>query len=980
MLPLRAALTGTVTDGAGCLRADDFGDAPDSYSTKIDSRGPHNPPLAGLTLGPASTIEGNARPNAAKVLDGTGDTDDALPSGAPGLTAGETTYKVENIPVKVPAGKSATLRGWADFNGNGTFEANEASAPVTRDSNDAVTLQWTGAPAAKKGANGNYLRLRLEEGTTPPNPDDPLVVNGLSRGIPGETEDYPVRVDSPALKVTVTADPAGDQPPGGAFTAKLTVTNKGPGRAVQPTTVTIPLGTGFLPGTGLPAGCAHDAAARAIVCRITDALNAGAVKNLEVPLKLAQSVTLASTQTATVTVANPGEAAPTADNTAVLTKAVSATAVSTWRVTATPVPSDTVRPASIAQVDVRVVNEGPSDAARTAPLTVTVPPGTTVDTTLPMPAGCRATDTTTVLCDPDVPLAAGAAKEFRIWVKTPNQRNGTFPGGAAKAGTGTAAFTLKTGPLALPNITLRVVPPDPVGPGERKPMGIEVRNAGPGDAEEDVTVTVTVPSGTSVDDPGCQVSGRILTCVLPKSQLTEGNARILNPIVTAAPDAVLGSTNTGGKVVVTYPGGDLDAGDNTVGFNVTVANTAVTVPNVTINQGEVVAPGETTTAVITVTNNGPAVARPPTKVVIDLPPHTTLVTTPAGCVLGQRTLTCEVGTVLPVGGTAVFPLPLKVDPDTPLGADLPGKVVVTGTGVDPVGGNNMVEFFIRLATKAKSDLQLTGVNPAGDTAPGGEAAVTLTVKNAGPSATATDSTVTLPLPPGTTAAAYPAGCVPSATQLVCTVGPLAVGAEVALPVTLLLSPEVPLGQPLSSESVLVGTDVIDPVADNNKFTVTVPVAARALSDLWVQVPPPAKVAPGAVVEVRVSVTNLGPSMTAEKAKLTVTLPDKVTAVDGAMPPGCGISDGGKTVTCDVDKDAVRQGGATFILMVKIDADVAPNSRLVGGTAEVGFTTTPGNDPNPSNDRAEFFLETGAAESDLGVTVAGRPRMFRTPAR
>ena len=206
----------TTSDGTGCAAASaeyDFGDAPDSYDTLFSSNGPWHGLLnwdsktdaAEVMLGATVTNEGDA-----EVTDK--DDDDAF-SAAPTTVVGQTkrvTVKVTNT-----SNADATLAGWFDVNGDGTFDSTEAIAPITV-APGASTVELTLPAADSTGTT--WLRLRLYADDTTPSPV------GVAAG--GQVEDWAIVVEDakPAMTLTKTGELSADE---NTATYTLTVTNTG---------------------------------------------------------------------------------------------------------------------------------------------------------------------------------------------------------------------------------------------------------------------------------------------------------------------------------------------------------------------------------------------------------------------------------------------------------------------------------------------------------------------------------------------------------------------------------------------------------------------------------------------------------------------------------------------------------------------------------------------------------------------------------
>ncbi|MCX5200195.1 GEVED domain-containing protein [Streptomyces sp. NBC_00237] len=177
-----------VDDAGGCLRAEDFGDAPDSYTTSTGTDGPAHTWDPGMRLGAKLSVEPDVRlttdaSGTADALDGSSDTfDDAF--GADGsMPVGRIGTPYE-ATLSLGANKAGTLAGWIDVNGNGTFEPGERQTAAVASGATSARLTWNLPADAKKGRT--FARFRLYEGTV----DDPQP-KGTYAGA-GEVEDHPL--------------------------------------------------------------------------------------------------------------------------------------------------------------------------------------------------------------------------------------------------------------------------------------------------------------------------------------------------------------------------------------------------------------------------------------------------------------------------------------------------------------------------------------------------------------------------------------------------------------------------------------------------------------------------------------------------------------------------------------------------------------------------------------------------------------------
>ncbi len=197
----------------------DLGDAPASYGTTMAGAGPrHDVPgydgashTSPLMLGASIDTDADGVPGAAANGDDGADIDDetALPSLAiaPGATTASAT-----VPVVNTSGATATLYGWIDTNGNGTFQVGEAATVAVPDAATSATLSWSGLPPALPGTQP-VVRLRLTS-TTLTDTVGTAALDERTQGaaFDGEVEDSLAAVgqwtdfgDAPATYGTATA-------------------------------------------------------------------------------------------------------------------------------------------------------------------------------------------------------------------------------------------------------------------------------------------------------------------------------------------------------------------------------------------------------------------------------------------------------------------------------------------------------------------------------------------------------------------------------------------------------------------------------------------------------------------------------------------------------------------------------------------------------------------------------------------------------
>ncbi|WP_159065964.1 DUF7933 domain-containing protein [Deinococcus ficus] len=117
----------------------------------------------------------------------TEDSDDALTLPLTTLRLSDTTYSV-TLPYSTDV--AATVSGWIDLNGNGTFETGERVTVNVPAGVGQATLTWTGMTVTVPNTT-TYARFRISSNATE-------VSTPTGNSIVGEVEDYPLTVDRTA--------------------------------------------------------------------------------------------------------------------------------------------------------------------------------------------------------------------------------------------------------------------------------------------------------------------------------------------------------------------------------------------------------------------------------------------------------------------------------------------------------------------------------------------------------------------------------------------------------------------------------------------------------------------------------------------------------------------------------------------------------------------------------------------------------------
>ena len=367
-----------------------------------------------------------------------------------------------------------------------------------------------------------------------------------------------------------------------------------------------------------------------------------------------------------------------------------------------------------------------------------------------------------------------------------------------------------------------------------------------------------------------------------------------------------------------------------------------------------VASGGATTLSFTATNDGPSDATG-VSVVEELPSGlTAAASTPAGCVLAGRTLTCTVG-ALANGDSRTWTMALTA-PSTASSLIVRSTLMARANGTDPSGDNNQSIEALSIAPPSSPTLEANvSPSPLIGTA-GAVATVAVDVMNVGSAAGTAPLVVSSAFPAGFTPL-FVVGTPPlgapaptcSASPAQCTFPGMAAGASARVEFRGVLASDLADG---SSFTANVQTSGI------GAATVTSPVvfSINAQSTLAVDERIDGPVSAGSPITKLVTVVDGGPSM-AREASVFIPLPKDATPFD--TPANCSPAFGGLVCTLgDIDEGAFVSTEISFQL---------PNT---GGTIADGAragTTTPM--PNPVVDRNTITTVIGPV-ADLFVKVTG----------
>ena len=172
----------------------DFGDAPNSYTTNLASGGPQHIIGDGdLNLGLVFDDELDGLPSATADgddLDNVDDEDGVTAINLTGITTSTDSFSID-VDITNNTSSGANLYAWIDFDGNGTFEADEfTSSGAPNGGANVVTLTWSNliANGVDINAGDTFARFRITSDVLAANQPGGIVNNG-------EVEDYTLVID-----------------------------------------------------------------------------------------------------------------------------------------------------------------------------------------------------------------------------------------------------------------------------------------------------------------------------------------------------------------------------------------------------------------------------------------------------------------------------------------------------------------------------------------------------------------------------------------------------------------------------------------------------------------------------------------------------------------------------------------------------------------------------------------------------------------
>jgi uncharacterized repeat protein (TIGR01451 family) len=491
--------------------------------------------------------------------------------------------------------------------------------------------------------------------------------------------------------------------------------------------------------------------------------------------------------------------------------------------------------------------------------------------------------------------------------------------------------------------------PARVDAGDLIAYNLTYRNDGPSVARS-VVVTDTLPVGvtflSSVPAPTTNVSGTLTWALgdLAPNALDSISILVGSSLTQTQPSIAL--TN---QVVIaspTTPDPDPTNNDDTVTTTVETVDLIVTktMPATALA-------GQTVSAVLTLQNAGPAIAR--SVVFSDTIPAglTYASATPAPTSVSGQVVTWNVGNMA-ANANLSFGMVLRSAANTPDGSRFTNTAEATTRSVDRDLTNNQASAITQINREADLRISKTASSP-GPLLSGAVVTYTLTFRNDGPSV-ASSVVVTDTLPPGFAfTSASPAPTTNVSGTLTWALGDLAPSTGGTLRVSGVLTTSQP--SEVKTNTATIGSPTTDPTPGNNSSTVTTEVQTADVS--VVKTANPGTVYAGATITYTLLISNAGPA-TAQNVVLTDTLPAGVTFVS-ASPTA--TPNAGGVLTWNVGTLANGQS-RTYTVVVTVNPSL-PAGSLINRAA--GQTTAP--DRDPTNNQDDATTPVVVPQPDLRVT-------------
>jgi len=502
---------------------------------------------------------------------------------------------------------------------------------------------------------------------------------------------------------------------------------------------------------------------------------------------------------------------------------------------------------------------------------------------------------------------------------------------------------------------------------------LDITNNGPTDSPGTISVTDTLPTGTtysSFSDPdsdgwSCSHVGQAVTCTLAGG-LTSGQVSEIDLTVGVSSSLAPGTITN--SATVTGPLSDPTPGNNTSSNDASVVRSADLSISKTHDSADTFVPGIDVHYTIAVANSGPSDAVTP-EVTDTLPSYLSYVSvsgTGWSCTHSGQDVTCTMTSDLAAGTSASSITLVATIASSYAGAHVDNTAHVSSTTPDPVPANNSSTDSSTSGT-ASADLSIakshTGSFTAGTT---GSYAISIT--NSGPSDAAAPRVVdTLP-----TGMSYDSssgsGWSCSATGQVVTCDRSSVleagGSDSGLSIAVLVSSDVSPGTLTNSAAVSSITPDPDPANNTSEDITTIVTSA----DLSITKSHTGDFTPGVDASYTLQVSNAGPS-DADAPIVLDTLPSGETLVSATGTNWSCISSG-QDITCTMT-GTLGAGTPAEAITLTVALDSAYTGSSIDNTATVSSTTS---DPVPANN-SSTDTATVTPSADLSIVKSHTAATF-----
>jgi uncharacterized repeat protein (TIGR01451 family) len=608
---------------------------------------------------------------------------------------------------------------------------------------------------------------------------------------------------------------------------------------------------------------------------------------------------------------------------------------------------------------ITVTNNGPSDAqpiglasgltgdATSVSVTQTAGPGTGN----PLPAGGTET------FDYEVSVDSTATIGGTI---TPTTNAGSLTSDPNTTNNSATANTTIIAPSA--DLAVTMTGPSVARDGDLAVYTITLANNGPNDAQN-VVLTDTLPMNASAYGiegvNGAVYSNQGSSFTDAFGTLESGAQVTFTVSARVDSNAALAAVLTNAVLIISNTS-DPDTTNNFASISTTVVATDADLA-VTMTGPSTIAPGDTGSYTITVTNNGPDDAQ---NVVLTVPfPMDYLeIDISASNATAQNATSANLSVAftetlptLSAGAQATFTLHLAPDPSALAGADFSEDLSVTSDTPDPDSTNNADAFPITVAAPV-ADLDFTMTGPS-SAAPGDVITYHMSVTNNGPSDAPNFGIAFADVPDGVMGGSFTQTSGPTGTSL-------PAGTTATFDESYTVDNDTPLGTVLSYTVEWV-SDASDPDSTNNTVAVSTTIVAPS-ADVAVSMTGSSTATAGDNYTYDITVTNNGPTV-ANNVVLSDTLPANTSfssVFEQSVPAGTNENVNGSTITATVPTLAPG-AQATFTLNVTIDAATAADTQIKNTVSVTSDTS----DPVSANNSSSVTTTVGT-KADLTVNMTG----------